>query len=172
MNSLSTWLRDWDQQWFYFCNRACRVRIFDLSMPWITELGGPFFSVLSCLLLYFWGTPDLRITAWDGLLALVFSHLAAQIIKWAFTRPRPYMTLPDVYTVFPLKDPSFPSGHTTAAFSLAVCYALHFPFFAGPLLTVAAVVGFSRIYLGLHYPSDVGIGALLGSSAATLTFMM
>ncbi|CDN41792.1 phosphatase PAP2 family protein [Paenibacillus sp. P22] len=78
------------------------------------------------------------------------------------------------YRQEPLEDSSFPSGHTTAIFAWTVplLYAAAsgaaFPLalFAG--LAIACSVGWSRMYLGLHYPSDVGAGALLGTFTAML----
>jgi undecaprenyl-diphosphatase len=61
---------------------------------------------------------------------------------------------------------SFPSGHVTASLAVAPSYAMVFPLWAGPLLLLALVVGFSRVRLGVHYPSDVLAGQLIAIATA------
>lgn len=63
---------------------------------------------------------------------------------------------------------SFPSGHTTAAVMVACLLGMHFPIFWAPMLIWAGLVGLSRIALGVHYPADVGAGAILGAVCALL----
>jgi undecaprenyl-diphosphatase len=96
------------------------------------------------------------------------SHLIAVAIKKKAQRQRPYLVLANANVVIkPLPDHSFPSGHTTAAFSTLVPFLLAAPngiaFLAIP---IAVLVGYSRIYLGVHYPSDCIAGFLIGTSVA------
>ncbi|HBS60308.1 MAG TPA: phosphatase PAP2 family protein [Firmicutes bacterium] len=172
MFQLAAWCFDLDQQLFYRFNHSCRKYWLDTLMPWVTKLGGAVFTVVLNLILYQYGNMKLSTAAGAALLALTFSHLAVQICKRVFTRPRPYLVFPNAHIIqTPLEDPSFPSGHTTAAFSLAIVYALFFPAMAIPLCLLASAVGFSRIYLGLHFPSDVLMGALLGAITAISIFL-
>jgi undecaprenyl-diphosphatase len=87
-----------------------------------------------------------------------------------FTRQRPYSRLIGVNTFkLDLRDYSFPSGHTTAAFSVAVSFALVFPSIMIPLMLAALMVGLSRIYLGVHYPTDVVVGIIIGTVFAIMS---
>jgi undecaprenyl-diphosphatase len=61
---------------------------------------------------------------------------------------------------------SFPSGHATASMSVALAYGLALPVLAGPLLILALLVGFSRVRLGVHYPSDVLAGQMIALGTA------
>jgi undecaprenyl-diphosphatase len=66
---------------------------------------------------------------------------------------------------------SFPSGHTMNAFAVAVLISAHVPAAAPALLVIASSIGASRVVLGLHYPSDVVAGAVLGSALAGLAVL-
>ena len=62
---------------------------------------------------------------------------------------------------------SFPSGHTASAFAFATAVGADLPALSFPLDALAAAVGYSRVHLGVHYPSDVIVGAVLGSAVGT-----
>ena len=95
-------------------------------------------------------------------------------IKYSFNRARPYITYPDIVKKSVGGSPSFPSGHTSMAFSTATSLSLEYPkwYIIIPAYTWAATVGYSRMYLGVHYPSDVLVGALIGSGSAWVTYFV
>jgi len=93
-------------------------------------------------------------------------------MKYSFKRSRPYITNPDLKALGSGNSPSFPSGHTSVAFSSAMSLYLAYPkwYVAVPAFTYAASVGYSRMYLGVHYPSDVLAGAVIGAGSAWLMY--
>ena len=92
-------------------------------------------------------------------------------MKYTFDRQRPYEKYPNlIHPVSTEPDPSFPSGHTAAAFSLATSLSITYPkwYVIAPSALWACGVGYSRINQGVHYPSDVLAGAVIGTGCAFL----
>lgn len=139
----------------------------------ITHVGGATFTICSLLLLIIFSSHSLKYTAMAAGLSLALSHIPVAIAKKFYPRRRPYLALESIKVATnPLKDHSFPSGHTTAVFSSIIPFILFIPPLAYVLIPVALSVGVSRIYLGLHYPSDVAAGIVLGSSTGIISYLM
>jgi undecaprenyl-diphosphatase len=96
-----------------------------------------------------------------ALITLVASHLLVQLVKRTVGRGRPSVAC-TVSAAVPEPDRfSFPSGHAAASLAVALSYGVMFPVWAGPLLLLALLVGFSRVRLAVHYPSDVVTGQMI-----------
>ncbi len=102
----------------------------------------------------------------------VLSAMVTQGMKKIIQRDRPFIT----YSFIVKKDVgggySFPSGHTSAAFCTATSLSLLFPkwYVIAPSYLYAASVGYARMYQGVHYPTDVLAGAIVGAGSAWLSF--
>lgn len=102
----------------------------------------------------------------------VTASLLVTILKHSINRTRPFISYPELDKQTSGGSPSFPSGHSSSAFSLATALSIQFPkwYVIAPAYTWASLVGYSRMHLGVHYPSDVFVGALLGTGSSFLTF--
>jgi undecaprenyl-diphosphatase len=117
-----------------------------------------------------YGNPRWKLASASALTAAAVALAVNQVVSHLWARPRPFTDHPDLTHVLAARttDPSFPSDHAAAAFAIAFA-VLAFSRRAGALFLVAATaIGLSRIALGMHYPSDVLAGALVGFGAATL----
>lgn len=104
--------------------------------------------------------------------ALVINTAITQGLKYAINRDRPYAKYPALINPYQIdNDPSFPSGHTSTAFATAASLSINFKkwYVVVPAYAWAASVGYSRLYLGQHYPTDVLAGAAIGVGSAYLS---
>jgi membrane-associated phospholipid phosphatase len=98
----------------------------------------------------------------------VLSYAAVLLVKRLVKRPRPFRGNYRIIPVYIAGDYSFPSGHTSSSVSTATALSLAYPkwYVIAPAALWAGSVSYSRMYLGLHYPSDVATGALLGAGTS------
>ena len=102
---------------------------------------------------------------------LAASGIIAVGMKYTFNRPRPFVTYPNlIIKKGEAGSPSFPSGHTSSAFATATSLSLCYPkwYVIAPAYLWASAVGYSRMELGVHYPSDVLVGAIIGAGSSWL----
>jgi undecaprenyl-diphosphatase len=106
-------------------------------------------------------------------LAVAVADWASMGLKALVDRPRPPLRYPEPKTLVPLPhDASFPSGHAATSFAAATVLSFAAPRLAPFLFVLAAAVGFSRVYVGVHYPLDVIGGAVLGVLVATALHLL
>jgi len=138
---------------------------FDVLMPFITR-PTPFKLPLTLIgiALLVWGGRKGRLVVISALLLLVVSNAASEMIKPAFQRPRPCVVLEAVRLLVGCSPGSFsfPSSHASNITAQALFFASSYRILAVPVMVVAAAVGYSRIYVGVHYPLDVAGGVLVG----------
>lgn len=135
----------------------------DAIMPVITHLGsgGLIWFIVAAILL---ARRETRPAGVVMIIAVVLSAAFVSLsLKPLFDRPRPFQAYPSDILIAPPAGSSFPSGHSAASFAGATAYLLMRKNKRGwLLLALAALIAFSRLYLFVHYPSDVLVGALTG----------
>ena len=101
---------------------------------------------------------------------LLSAMIITTTLKYTIDRARPFETYPDIQNLVGAGSPSFPSGHTSEAFATATSLSLAFPkwYVIAPAYIWAGAAGYSRMHLGVHYPTDVLVGALVGAGSAWL----
>ncbi|WP_341534020.1 phosphatase PAP2 family protein [Sporosalibacterium faouarense] len=158
-----------DRKVFYFLNSFIKCSFCDNLMLFMTKLGGVIFTSGLTLAMIIFGDDYTRLVGLKVLIALTATTVLVQILKKAVGRERPYNMLNNINTFgIEMKDYSFPSGHTAASFTIATMLYLNISHMMIPVLLLALMVGISRIYLAVHYPSDVVVGIILGSSSSII----
>lgn len=151
-----------------------RVGFLNPIMQGITHLGdgGVFWIILSVLLLLFKKTRKVGLCC---ALGLIFDLLVVNIaVKPLVARIRPYEIIKEI-TILTHQpgDHSFPSGHSAGSFACAWAFFRAYKKKWGvPALVLAALVSLSRLYVGVHYPTDVLGGVVIGCGVATLAMMI
>jgi undecaprenyl-diphosphatase len=139
----------------------------------ISRLGdGVFWYVLMLIIPLLHGFGGLAVSMHMGLSGLV----CLIVYKWLKTRtsrPRPFMVSDSIIRrTSPLDEYSFPSGHTLHAVAFSIILVNHLPEWLWVVVPFTVLVAVSRPVLGLHYPSDVLAGALIGAVIAGLSILL
>jgi undecaprenyl-diphosphatase len=145
--------------------------VLDHTLPWLTYLGS-HYAVILFIILSWVITKQRKILRH---LVLLYAIQSAVIygLKFLVQRQRPlfFLEMASKLSKGPgeILDPSFPSAHATFAFMMATVLSHWFPRYGVIFFILAGFIGWTRIYLGLHYPTDVIAGALLGYGITKLS---
>ena len=153
-----------DGGFLLFLQESVRIPVLNSIMIFVTTLGngGMIWIVATVLLMIPKKTRKVGImSAVALLLSLIINN---NIIKNIVQRPRPFVTFKDLQIIVPIpSEYSFPSGHTASSFAAASVFYRHLPKKLGlPSVILAGIIGFSRLYVGVHYPTDVIAGVIMG----------
>lgn len=143
--------------------QSIRIPILDKFFVVFTTLGnhGEIWFAIIIVMLF---TKKYRKIAIFAIAALLLEVVMVEgIIKNIFARPRPFIADGSFQLLIPIPSGySFPSGHTASSFAIAGVLWFNKVPYRKTIMTLAALMGFSRLYLYVHYPSDVIVGAILG----------
>ncbi len=166
------WLLEKDWELLRWLKEAFSHPVLDDIMTFVSALGDKgFFWIALGVLFLLLGMKNRKWLdrGWLVLFSLALNALFCNVLlKPMVDRTRPYDLYGYTPLIPPVGDPSFPSGHTSASFAAATAlYAINKKWGIAAYL-FAAVMGFSRLYLGVHFPTDVLAGAVLGIAAAKI----
>ena len=155
-------IRVFDDSLLGFIQRSLRAGVLDAVMPFVSYLGsGGLIWIVTALV--FICKREYRAAGITVLIALSLCGLVGNLaLKPLIARPRPYDVVDFVLLVPPLTDFSFPSGHTMASFAAAVVIRRRSRGLGIGAFALGSAIAFSRLYLFVHYPTDILAGAALG----------
>ena len=164
-------MNGFDNNILQFIQNHMRSSVMDEAMIVVTSLGnlGIIWIAISAFILI----RKKNKTAVIGVLCamLLGTILGQEILKNIIQRPRPFLESSVINMI--IEKPvsySFPSGHTTAAFAAAGILSKYFKKYSVLFFTIAILIGFSRLYLYVHYPTDVIAGAILGLVCSRIVY--
>jgi undecaprenyl-diphosphatase len=145
----------------------------DKPMIWLSRFGSGHLYPFVALAVTAFDTQIMRPFFSAFLASVVVEHSTYKLVKTKTRRLRPFEVIPQIKKLISFPDQfSFPSGHAAGAFLMATLFGHFYPGAGTACYSLAALVGFSRVYNGIHYPSDVLAGSALGVLSARLGLMI
>jgi undecaprenyl-diphosphatase len=173
MNALQQKITQLDSLAFHWCQEHSRAPELASVSRWVSRLGDGLCYILLGVLLALFEPEDGDRFLQAGLLAFGIELPAYLALKNLIRRDRPCDRFDHFSAhIKPSDRFSFPSGHAAAAFTFAAVMVAYYPSLLGPLYAVAALIGASRVLLGVHFPTDILAGALLGFCSAQLGILV
>ena len=157
----------WDAIFFNSIFSMHGKKVLASGLPRISHTANGYYYPAIPIILYFIDPRIAQKFLIAAVIAFAIELPVYKLVKKGVKRPRPFKTLGGInWRIWPSDEFSFPSGHTAAAFVVATLLSYFFPAVALLLLGWALAVGFSRVYLGVHYPTDILAGLVVGVFSA------
>ena len=148
----ANWLEEADAKLYHLIHDH-RTPLLDQTMPWVSKIGGSEYEIGIAFILPFFGVS--KEASYTSITAALGAGTITFLLKGLINRPRPT-------GVHGRWNSSFPSGHASTAYAMASVWGAAYPNAKLPLYLIAALIAYSRIYNGRHYPMDVLAGAGIG----------
>jgi undecaprenyl-diphosphatase len=166
-------IHQFDVSMFTWVMARKRLMLFTQVARWISCSGDGLLYLVFGGYLFWSGLPDNRLLLACALAAFAVERPLYFVLKNGFKRNRPQEALTNFRSfIIPSDEFSFPSGHTSGAFLMATLLASFHPGISLPIYLWAGSVGLSRIFLGVHFPTDILMGATMGTSIALFSLWM
>lgn len=166
-----TSLFELDRRLYVVIHRRLRLRRLDAAMVWLSAAGtkGAIWVIAAVILAALPGDHH-RLAAIASVVALLVAEgVINLLLKPGVRRRRPYLSLGGRHLLVAAPGPhSWPSAHAGSSAAAAVTLAYVVPWVGLPALILAGLIGYSRIYVGVHYPVDVVAGVLIGIASSAL----
>ncbi|AWB44625.1 undecaprenyl-diphosphatase [Paenibacillus sp. CAA11] len=161
-------LTDLDYQIFHFINEQAGLHpMWNSIMRFLAE-DAQYLLALGLVLYWFTRRPNYRRAVVQSVIAVCIGLGISFVIGHLVSRDRPFVAHEVIQLISHAANASFPSDHANFTFALAVTFALNRLKFRSLWLLLAALISISRVYTGVHYPSDILAGALLGTGCAVI----
>lgn len=153
-----------DGGFLLFLQESVRNPILNTIMIFITSLGDGGFIWIAATIVLLVPKKTRKVGMMSAAALLGSLLINNNLIKNLVQRPRPFVTFTDIRILIPTPSEfSFPSGHTSSSFAAAAVFYRFLPKKLGvPSVVLAGLIGFSRLYVGVHYPTDVIAGVFMG----------
>jgi undecaprenyl-diphosphatase len=170
------YLSRFDHDVIYYFNKN-RIRSLDRTFQFITDINTTvtFITIASVLLLSFLKRSKVILFKAIAIAsAMITTTILTSALKELINRDRPFITYPSIERLTTVITPSFPSGHTSEAFALATIVSLLFPDIRVIVVAYiwAILIAYSRMVLGVHYPTDLISAVLLGATVSILIWLV
>lgn len=172
-----SWLTELDMAFSNFIQQHCTNPFFDKFFTFVTHLGDEGYIWIALAIFFFLFKKTRKIGIVIGISLILGTLLGNMTVKEIFERPRPFATPGAILDGDALLIPrpgqfSFPSGHTVSSFAAAFSVFIYNKKWSIPVFVLAALVAFSRVYIYVHFLTDILAGALVGLISAYLAYLL